>query len=89
MCALQAPTGDKYCGLICKVSDPDACNRKAGSTCKKVQMGIGLCTYDETRAPALQLLQQDLTELVEMAAELLADEALKEVMEDVIEASWI
>jgi C1A family cysteine protease len=46
-CALQdASTHKKYCALICSPSDEDAqCGTNA--SCKDVQAGIGICTYDK------------------------------------------
>jgi C1A family cysteine protease len=53
-CALQdSSTNKKYCALICSPSLPildqkaadDQCGTNA--SCKSVQMGIGLCTYDD------------------------------------------
>jgi len=45
-CALEdASTNKKYCALICNPSEDDAqCGAKA--SCKSVQAGIGICTYD-------------------------------------------
>merc|ERR1711916_6086 len=40
-CALQSPTGSKYCTLIC--SKADTCPENA--ECQIVQAGIGICTY--------------------------------------------
>lgn len=88
MCALQAPSGDKYCGLICKPTDPNACNPKAGSTCKKIQTGVGLCTYDESRSPTLQIIQNDLIEIVELTSEYAVEEGLKDIIIDMVEAMW-
>jgi len=43
-CALQDPSGDKYCALICDPSgNGDECGDKA--SCKSIS-GTGLCTYD-------------------------------------------
>merc|ERR1711988_782708 len=46
-CALQdATTNKKYCALICTPGNEDAqCGAKA--SCKNVQLGIGIYTYDE------------------------------------------
>merc|ERR1711937_729654 len=56
-CALQSPTGDSYCALICTpaswymtdaekaVHDGDACG--AGASCKSIS-GVGICTYDDS-----------------------------------------
>ena len=53
-CALQdASSGKKYCALMCAPSLPiwdqkaadDQCGEKA--SCKGVQFGIGVCTYDD------------------------------------------
>ena len=53
-CALQdAGSGDKYCALICSPSlpilDQKAADAQCGTnaSCKSVQMGIGVCTYDD------------------------------------------
>jgi C1A family cysteine protease len=53
-CALQdSATTDKYCALMCSTSTPIR-NQKdadaqcgANASCKTVQVGIGLCTYDD------------------------------------------
>ena len=52
-CALQdASTGDKYCALICSptlpILDQKAADAQCGTnaSCKSVQMGVGVCTYD-------------------------------------------
>ena len=50
-CALQSPTGDKYCALMCSPSTEEfmlragdaQCGDKA--SCKAIQ-GLGICTYD-------------------------------------------
>ena len=53
-CALQdSSSGSKYCALICSPSLPivnqkaadDQCGTNA--SCKSVQTGVGLCTYDD------------------------------------------
>jgi len=53
-CALQdSSSGSKYCALICSPSLPildqkaadDQCG--ANASCKSVQLGVGLCTYDD------------------------------------------
>lgn len=46
-CALQdAASHKKYCALICKPgADDDA--QCGTATCKKVQLGLGICTYDD------------------------------------------
>ena len=53
-CALQdSSTGKKYCALICSptavIKDQKAADAQCGTnaTCKSVQMGIGICTYDD------------------------------------------
>ena len=53
-CALQdSSTGDKYCALICSpslpIADQKAADAQCGTnaSCKSVQMGVGLCTYDD------------------------------------------
>mmetsp|Transcript_53630 Transcript_53630/g.166052 ORF Transcript_53630/g.166052 Transcript_53630/m.166052 type:complete len:144 (-) Transcript_53630:70-501(-) len=46
-CALQTPTGDKYCALICQPSAERAngANGECGTgSCQSIQ-GVGLCTY--------------------------------------------
>merc|ERR1712080_592685 len=45
-CALQdASSNKKYCALLCSPNGGDAtCGAKA--SCKKVQLGTGVCTYD-------------------------------------------
>merc|ERR1712070_550960 len=49
-CALQdSSTHKKYCALICSPSsNDDQCGTNA--SCKSVQAGIGLCTYDDDKA---------------------------------------
>lgn len=42
-CALQSPTGEQYCALICLPGDSCGDSR---ASCKPVQGGIGICTYD-------------------------------------------
>ena len=45
-CALQTPTGDKYCALICEPSalSANGANGECGTgTCQSIQ-GVGLCT---------------------------------------------
>ena len=53
-CALQdSSTGDKYCALICSPSLPildqkaadDQCGTNA--SCKSVQLGVGICSFDD------------------------------------------
>jgi len=53
-CALQdASSGKSYCALICsptaEIKDQKAADAQCGTnaSCKSVQMGIGLCTYDD------------------------------------------
>ena len=52
-CALQdASSGKKYCALICSPSaifDQKAADAQCGTnaTCKPLQMGMGICTYDD------------------------------------------
>lgn len=53
-CALQdASSSKKYCALICSpttpILDQKAADSQCGTnaSCKEVQMGIGLCTYDD------------------------------------------
>jgi len=53
-CALQdAASGKKYCALICSptafIADQKAADAQCGekASCKSVQMGVGLCTYDD------------------------------------------
>lgn len=45
-CVLQTTSGDQYCGLECSPRDSTACNSALNLTCKQVQLGLGLCTYD-------------------------------------------
>lgn len=46
-CALQdASTKKKYCALICKPSLADD-SQCGDATCKEVQAGMGICTYDD------------------------------------------
>jgi len=47
-CALQTSSGDKYCALTCQPSyiGSKSCGL-AECTCKRAQMGVGLCTYDD------------------------------------------
>merc|ERR1712205_73320 len=49
-CALQdSSTHKKYCALICSPSaNDDQCGTNA--SCKSVQAGVGLCTYDDDKA---------------------------------------
>merc|ERR1712124_225727 len=49
-CALSdSSSGKKYCALICTPSsNDDQCGTNA--SCKSVQAGIGLCTYDDDQA---------------------------------------
>jgi KDEL-tailed cysteine endopeptidase len=45
-CALSdAATQKKYCALICHPSSANQCGPNA--SCKKVTLGLGLCTYDD------------------------------------------
>jgi len=53
-CALQdASSGKSYCALICsptaEIKDQKAADAQCGTnaSCKSVQMGVGLCTYDD------------------------------------------
>eukprot|EP00908_Phaeocystis_cordata_P024057 Transcript_6532.p1 GENE.Transcript_6532~~Transcript_6532.p1 ORF type:complete len:481 (-),score=199.92 Transcript_6532:244-1686(-) len=53
-CALEdAKTAQKYCALICStrlpIADQAAADKQCGAnaSCKPVQAGIGLCTYDD------------------------------------------
>ena len=52
-CALNSPQGDKYCALICSPSlpilDQKAADAQCGTnaSCKSVQLGLGICTYDD------------------------------------------
>jgi len=53
-CALQdSTTNAKYCALICspfaKIADQKAADAQCGTnaSCKSIQLGIGLCTYDD------------------------------------------
>jgi C1A family cysteine protease len=53
-CALQdSATSDKYCALICSptlpIMDQKAADSQCGTnaSCKSIQAGIGLCTYDD------------------------------------------
>ena len=53
-CALpNSSTGDKYCALICSPSlpilDQKAADAQCGdnASCKSVQLGVGVCTYDD------------------------------------------
>merc|ERR1711865_284459 len=47
-CALQdASTKKKYCALICTPSSNVANQCGTNASCKTVQAGIGLCTYDD------------------------------------------
>jgi len=54
-CALQdSATHKKYCALICTPDkDDDQCGENA--SCKSVQMGIGVCTYDDSKKLTLSL----------------------------------
>ena len=47
-CALQSSTGtDKKCALVCKPKEKEnTCG--ANASCKKVQLGVGVCTYDDS-----------------------------------------
>jgi len=45
-CALQDPSGDKYCALICDPSDTTSCDSADGMSCKAIQ-GTGICTYGD------------------------------------------
>jgi len=44
-CALQTSEGDRYCALTCQFGQ--TCDPSANLTCKKVQLLMGLCTYDD------------------------------------------
>merc|ERR1719424_661057 len=51
-CALQTPTGGKYCALICSPSLPIQNQKIADSQCGanascKAVSGVGLCTYND------------------------------------------
>jgi hypothetical protein len=53
-CALQdSATNEKYCALICSpslpIADQKAADAQCGTnaSCKSVQLGLGLCTYDD------------------------------------------
>jgi len=53
-CALQdSASNQKYCALICsptaKIADQKAADAQCGTnaSCKSLQMGVGLCTYDD------------------------------------------
>ena len=53
-CALKdSSTNKKYCALICSptafIADQKAADAQCGAnaSCKSVQMGVGLCTYDD------------------------------------------
>ena len=53
-CALQdSSTGKKYCALICSptafIADQKAADAQCGAnaSCKSVQLGVGVCTYDD------------------------------------------
>merc|ERR1719464_194200 len=44
-CILQdSSSGNKYCALECQTGGANTCG--SGASCKKVQMSIGICTYD-------------------------------------------
>jgi hypothetical protein len=44
-CALRnQATGEGYCALVCI---PGAANQCGKATCKNVQLGLGICTYDD------------------------------------------
>jgi hypothetical protein len=46
-CALTSTTGKKYCALLCTPGlDLGQCG--TGASCKEVQAGTGVCTYDDT-----------------------------------------
>eukprot|EP00469_Lotharella_globosa_P013507 CAMPEP_0167788324 /NCGR_PEP_ID=MMETSP0111_2-20121227/9972_1 /TAXON_ID=91324 /ORGANISM="Lotharella globosa, Strain CCCM811" /LENGTH=134 /DNA_ID=CAMNT_0007680179 /DNA_START=40 /DNA_END=444 /DNA_ORIENTATION=- len=45
-CALQTPTGDKYCALICSPSSKDGGQCGTNASCKAIS-GVGVCTYDD------------------------------------------
>merc|ERR1711939_306761 len=55
-CALQdSSTHKKYCALICNPSSNDnQCG--ANASCKSVQAGVGLCTYDDDASDTHALL---------------------------------
>lgn len=44
-CALQTSEGDRYCALTCQFGQ--TCDPSANLTCKRVQLLMGLCTYDD------------------------------------------
>lgn len=53
-CALQdAGSGQKFCALICsptaKIADQKAADAQCGAnaSCKALQLGVGICTYDD------------------------------------------
>jgi len=51
-CALQSPTGDKYCALICEPSElrANGANGECGTgSCQSVA-GVGLCTYAQQQS---------------------------------------
>jgi hypothetical protein len=54
-CALQdSSTHKKYCALICTPSkNDDQCGENA--SCKSVQVGIGICTYDDSKKETVSL----------------------------------
>lgn len=45
-CALQTPTGAKYCALICSPSKSDDAQCGTNASCKAIS-GVGICTYDD------------------------------------------
>merc|ERR1711920_493359 len=49
-CALQSPTGSKYCALVCTPGDNGACPE--GASCQSIQ-GTGICTYPAGQAEAV------------------------------------
>ena len=48
-CALQDQgSGQGYCALVCIPGGHSGANQCGKATCKNVQLGIGICTYDGT-----------------------------------------
>merc|ERR1719235_3005870 len=46
-CALQDQgSGQGYCALVCIPGGHSGANQCGKATCKNVQLGIGICTYD-------------------------------------------
>ena len=47
-CALQDQgSGQGYCALVCIPGGHSGANQCGKATCKNVQLGIGICTYDD------------------------------------------